>query len=169
MAESDGYILYAGEYENLDDASEDFAMIKALHREDFVGHYEAALFTKKDNGKVKIIDTDETSRAHGAEAGAIAGAVIGVLFPPSVLLMAAGGGAVGAVIGHVSKGMPRKDIKEVGEMLDEGEAGIIFVGETTVEAGVEKLMKKSNKVMKKEIQAEADEMKAALNEAVKAA
>ena len=118
---------------------------------------------RKRSGKVKIVDTDETSRAHGAVGGAIAGAVIGVIFPPSLLVMAAGGGAVGAVIGHVAKGMPRGDIKEIGDMLDEGEAGIIFVGEATVEAGVDKLMKKATKVMKKEIQAEADEMKKALD------
>ena len=165
MAEPDGFIVYAAQYPGLDDAEEDFEAIKALHEMNFVGHYDAALFTKEENGKVKIIDTDETSRAHGAVGGAIAGAVIGVLFPPSVLVMAAGGGALGALIGHVSKGMPRGDIKEVGEMLDEGEAGIVFVGETTVEAGVEKLMKKASKVMRKEIKAESKEMKKAMEEA----
>jgi len=167
MSESNGFIVYAGQYPSLEAARDDFEGIKALHKADFVGHYDAALFTKEDNGKVKIIDTDETSRAHGAVGGAIAGAVIGVIFPPSLLVMAAGGGALGAVIGHVSKGMPRGDIKEVGEMLDEGEAGIVFVGEPTIEAGAEKLMKKATKVMKKQIQADAEEMKKNLDQAVK--
>ncbi len=162
MVEQEGFVLYAGTYPDLDSARDDFETIKELHKAEFVGHYDAALFTKEEAGKVKIIDTDETSRAHGAEAGAVAGAVIGVLFPPSILLMAAGGGAVGAIIGHVSKGMPRGDIKEIGEMLDTGEAGIIFVGEPTVEAGVDKMMKKASKVLRKEIQDEADEMKESL-------
>jgi len=83
------------------------------------------------------------------------------------LVWAAGGGALGAMIGHVAEGMPRGDIKEVGEMLDEGEAGIVFIGETTVEAGVEKLMTKASKVMKKEIKADANEMKKTLDQAVR--
>ncbi|MDO8736710.1 MAG: DUF1269 domain-containing protein [Thermoleophilia bacterium] len=167
MTESDGFIVYAGQYPSLEAAKDDFVAIKALHKADFVGHYESALFTKEEGGKVKIVDTDETARAHGAVGGAIAGAVLGVIFPPSLLVMAASGGAVGAVLGHVAKGMPRGDIKEVGDMLDEGEAGIIFVGEATVEAGVEKLMKKASKIMKKEIQADADEMKKTLDQAVR--
>ncbi|MHB8793507.1 MAG: DUF1269 domain-containing protein [Thermoleophilia bacterium] len=167
MAQSDGFIVYAGQYPSLEAAKDDFAAIKALHKADFVGHYESALFTKEENGKVKIVDTDETARAHGAVGGAIAGAVLGVIFPPSLLVMAAGGGALGAIIGHVAEGMPRGDIKEVGEMLDMGEAGIVFVGEPTVEAGVDKLMKKASKVMKKEIQADADEVKKQLDQAVR--
>ena len=63
--------------------------------------------------------------------------------------------------------MPRGDIKEVGEMLDAGEAGIVFVGEATVEAGVEKLMNKASKIMKKEIKADAKEMKTTLDQAVR--
>jgi len=168
MTGNNSFIMFAGEYQNLAEAQEDFEAIKTLHQADFVGYYESALFTKEEGGKVKIINTDETPRAHGAVGGAIAGAVIGLIFPPSLLAMAAGGGALGALIGHVARGMPRKDIKEIGEMLDEGQAGIIFVGEPTFEEGVEKLMKKADKVMKKEIQAEADEMKKELDLAMKA-
>ncbi len=165
MANGDGYIVYAGQYANLEDAKEDFEMIKEVHREKFVGEYEAALFTKEPGGKVKIINTDETPRAHGAVGGAIVGAVIGIIFPPSLLLMTAGGAGVGALIGHVAEGMSRGDIKEVGEMLDEGEAGIIFVGETTIEKGAEHLMKKAAKVLEKEIKAENKDLKKAIKEA----
>lgn len=159
MAESDGFVVYAGEYPDLDTAKDDFAAIKGLHKADFIGQYDAALFTKEEGGKVKIIDTDETARARGAKGGIIAGAVLGVLFPPSVLAMAAGGGALGAIIGHVHKGMPRGDIKELGELLDEGEAGIVLVAEMTIEEGLDKMLKQAAKVMKKEIQADADELK----------
>jgi len=167
MSESDGFIVYAGQYPSLEAARDDFAAIKALHKTDFIGHYESALFTKEGNSKVKIIDTDETARAHGAVGGAIAGAVIGILFPPSLLFMTAGGGALGAIIGHVAEGMPRSDIKEIGELLDEGEAGIIFVGEATVDAGVENLMSKASKIMKKEMKADTRAIKNTLDQAVK--
>jgi uncharacterized membrane protein len=165
MKDVDGFIVYAGEYANLNDARDDFEAIKTVHREKFVGHYEAALFTKEPGGKVKIINTDETPRAHGAVGGAIVGAVIGVIFPPSLLLLAAGGAGVGALIGHVAEGMPRGDIKEIGEMLDDGEAGIIFIGETTLDRGAERIMAKADKVMEKELKAETKELKKAMKEA----
>lgn len=165
MATEDNLILYAGQYQNLDDARDDFEVIKELHKEKFVGRYEAALYTKEESGKVKIVDTDETSRAHGAEGGAVIGAVLGLIFPPSLLLLAAGGAGVGAIIGHVHNGMPRSDIKELGEMLDEGEAGILYIGEATMEKGVEKQMKKASKVLRKEIKEETREMKRYMKEA----
>lgn len=167
MAESEGYIMYAGQYPSLEAAKDDFAAIKALHRADFVGDYESALFTRKENGKVKIVDTDETSRAHGAVGGVIVGAVIGLIFPVSILLWTASAGLMGAAIGHLSGGMRRSDVKEVGEMLDEGQAGIIFVGESTVDAGVDKLMNKASKVLKKEIKAESKAMKKELEATAK--
>jgi uncharacterized membrane protein len=168
MAEPEGSVVYAGEYPDLATAEEDSLALKDLHKADFIGHYDAALFTKEEGGKVKIVDTDESGRARGATGGAIAGAVIGIIFPPSILAMAAGGGILGGILGHVSSGMPRGDIKEIGELLDEGEAGIILVGETTIEEGLEKLLKKANKVLKKEIQANADEMKKELDAAIEA-
>lgn len=167
MTDSEGMIIYAAQYPNLDTAKADFEGIKALHHADFIGQYDAALFTKEEGGKVKIIDTDETARAHGATGGAIAGAVIGIIFPPSILGLAAGGGVIGAIIGHVHKGMPRKDIKEIGDTLDDGEAGIILVGEATIEEGLDKLLKQAAKVMKSQIQADADEMKRELDAATK--
>jgi uncharacterized membrane protein len=166
MAESEGYVVYAGEYPDLDTAENDFLAIKELHDADFIGKYDAALFTKKENGKVKIVDTDESSRARGATGGAIAGAVLGVLFPPSIIGMAAGGGAIGAILGHVSGGIPRGDIKELGELLDEGEAGIVLVGESTIEEGLDGMLKNATKEMKKEIDANADDLKKELDAAV---
>jgi len=81
MAETDGFIVYAGQYPSLEAAKDDFAAINALHKADFVGHHESALFTKEGSGKVKIVDTDETARAHGALGGAIAGGCSGNHFP----------------------------------------------------------------------------------------
>ena len=166
MAESEGLILYAAAYDSLDVAREDFEGIKFLKSEKFIGNYEAALFVKEEGGKVKIVNTDATERGWGAKVGIVTGAVLGIIFPPSILGMAALGGGIGAVLGNFMKGMKRSDIKEIGDMLDEGQAGIILVGEVTLEEGLDRLMKRAAKIAKKEVDAQAKEIKAAIDEAV---
>jgi len=53
------------------------------------------------------------------------GAVVGILFPPAILVDAAIGGLAGGAIGHSWRGMSRKDVKEPGELLDEGDAALL--------------------------------------------
>jgi uncharacterized membrane protein len=163
----DGVVMYFGSYGSLDDARADFEGIKILKAEKFIGDYESALFEKNEKGDVKIIDTDATERAWGAKAGAITGAVIGLVFPPSLLAAGAVGAGAGALAGNLMRGIKRKDIKEIGDMLDEGQAGVILVGFTTIEEGVDRLMKRAAKVMKQEVDAQAEELKAQIDEAVK--
>jgi uncharacterized membrane protein len=164
MARPDGMILYAAQYAALEPAKEDFADIKELHKEKFVGFYDAALFTKEADGKVKIIDTDESGRARGTVVGLVAGGVLGLIFPPTLLLTGLGAGA-GALLGHLTTGMPRGDIKELGDMLDAGQAGIILIAETTMEEGLDRLAKRATKVSKKDVDASAADLKNAADEA----
>jgi len=166
MAEADGILVFAGQYANLDLATEDFIALKTLKSMDFIGKYEAALFTKTAEGKVKIIDTDATERGAGAKVGAVTGAVLGIIFPPSLLASAAVGAGAGALVGNFMTAMSRKDVKELGELLDDGEAGIVFIGETTLEAGMRKLLKHVAKEMKVQVDDQADEMKRAIDAAV---
>jgi uncharacterized membrane protein len=51
--------MYAGEYDDVDDAKADLGALKELHREHLVGTYDAAVLTKNEKGKVKIVDKTE--------------------------------------------------------------------------------------------------------------
>jgi uncharacterized membrane protein len=51
--------LYAGEYDDVDDAKADLEELKELHGEHLVGTYDAAVITKNEEGKVKIVDKTE--------------------------------------------------------------------------------------------------------------
>jgi hypothetical protein len=83
-----------------------------------------------------------------------------VLFPFAAIgggLIAAttGGGAVlGALAGHAAAGMSRHDLKELGENLDAGQAGLVVVGVSDMGAKIEKSMKKAKKVETKELKAD---------------
>jgi len=167
MAENEYGIIYAGEYGSLEEAREDFELLKELHKEQWIGKYESALFTKNEDGSVKIHDTDATGRARGAKWGAAIGAAVGLIFPVTILAGALVGGGAGLLGGHLSRGLKRDDIKELGDMLDEGEAGIVLVGVVTPDEGLDRFLKKAAKVMKKQVDADAEELKKAIDEAAK--
>jgi uncharacterized membrane protein len=157
--------LYAGEYDDVDDAKADLKELKELHSEHLVGTYDAAVVTKNENGKVKIVDKTEKPTQHGGWAGLAVGAAIGLIFPPSILVSGLVGAGAGALIGHLRGGMSDSDLKEIGEMLDESEAALIVVGEATVERAVEEQTKRAKKELKKEVRADAKEMEKAIDEA----
>ena len=102
------------------------------------------------NGKVHV-NKDETSTRHGAWGGAAVGAVVGILFPPSLIGSAIVGAGVGGVGGHLWKGMSRADVKEFGELIDTGEAALVIVGESTIEAALDKADLKAEKHVAKEL------------------
>ena len=155
--------LYAGEYDSVEDAKADLEELKELHREHVVGTYDAAVITKNEEGKVKIVDKIEKPTQHGGWAGLAVGAALGLIFPPGVLVTGLLGAGAGALIGHLEGGMSRSDLKEVGEMLDESEAALIVVGEATIERAVEEATRRAKREMKKEVRADAREMERAID------
>ncbi|MFL5991640.1 MAG: DUF1269 domain-containing protein [Rubrobacteraceae bacterium] len=155
--------LYVGEYDSVEDAKADLEELKELHREDVVGTYDAAVITKNEDGKVKIVDKIEKPTQHGGWAGLAVGAALGLIFPPGVLVTGLLGAGAGALIGHLEGGMSRSDLKEIGEMLDESEAALIVVGEATIERAVEEATRRAKREMKKEVRADAREMDRAID------
>ena len=63
--------------------------------------------------------------------------------------------------------MSRHDLKELGEQLDEGQAGLIVVGVSDMEARVDAAMKKAEKVEKKQLKADNVAIEADAKEAEK--
>ena len=77
------------------------------------------------------------------------------------------GAAIGGVSGHLWKGMSRADVKEFGEAIDAGEAALVIVGETTIEAYIEKAALKAQKKVAKELQIDKKDVDQAVQEAAK--
>ena len=125
-------------------------MVKDLHAAGAVGTYDAAVVTKDDAGKVHV-NKDEMATRHGAWGGAAVGAVVGILFPPSIIVSAAVGAAVGGVGGHLWRGMSRADVKEFGDIIDDGQAALVIVGESKLEQAVDKATLKAEKHVAKEL------------------
>ena len=166
MSKSDGVFIFIGTYASEVNARADYDVVKDLHAVGAVGTYDAAIVTKDDKGKVHV-NKDETTTRHGAWGGAAAGALVGILFPPSIIGSALVGAAIGGVSGHLWKGMSRTDIKEFGEAIDTGEAALVIVGETTVEQFVERADLKAQKKVLKELQVDKKDVDEAVQEAAR--
>jgi uncharacterized membrane protein len=63
--------------------------------------------------------------------------------------------------------LPRKDLHEVAEQLTSGQAGLIAVGEPTIEKALDKALTKADKVVKRSVDATTDEITSELQEALK--
>ncbi|HEX6568388.1 MAG TPA: DUF1269 domain-containing protein [Acidimicrobiales bacterium] len=162
----DTFVAYVGVYASADDAEADYQAVKDLHQElDLMDAYDAAVVARREDGKVRITKKHETPTRVGGALGAGVGLATGLvvaLFPFAAIgggLLAgttAGGAALGAVAGHASAGMSRHDLKELGEQLDAGEAGLVVVGVADVGARIEDALKHAEKVEKKALEADND-------------
>jgi uncharacterized membrane protein len=164
----DTYVVYLGVYGSADDAEADYEAIKELHNEEgLMDAYDAAVIARNDKGKVKITKKHETPTRVGGVLGAGVGLATGLviaLFPfagiGAALAGTTGGAVLGAVAGHAAAGMSRHDLKELGEQLDNGEAGLIVVGVTDVGSRIEQAMKKAQTIEQKELKADSAEIEA---------
>jgi uncharacterized membrane protein len=157
MAQSDGVFLFIATYPDEASARADYDVVKALHGIDAIGNFDAAVVTKDDKGKVHV-NKDETVTRKAAWGGIATGAVLGILFPPSILASAAVLGTAGGVAGHLWKGMSRSDVKELGEFIDEGQAALLVIGDITVSEALEKASLKAVKQMRKQVNVDLDEL-----------
>jgi len=166
----DTFIAYVGVYDDVSDANADYGLVKDLHtKENLIDSYDAAVIERRADGKVKITKKHETPTRVGGVLGGGAGLATGLvvaLFPFAAIgggliaLTTAGGAALGAVAGHAAAGMSRHDLKELGEHLDAGQAGLVVVGVSDMGAKIERAMKKAKKLETKELKADNADIEA---------
>jgi uncharacterized membrane protein len=164
MAKPEAVFVYIGTYPDEAAAKNDYHVVKDLHSAGAVGSYDAAMVTKDEKGKVHV-NKGETATRHGAWGGAAAGAVVGILFPPSIIGSALVGAAVGGISGHLWRGMSRADVKEFGDLIDTGQAALVVVGESKVQQALEKAALKAEKHVAKELDVSPKDLDAAVREA----
>ncbi len=158
--------LYAAVYDEIADAEADYEAVFDLHAAGAIGTFDSAVIRKEEDGKVRVTKTEKPTQ-HGAWTGAGVGALVGILFPPAVLGAAIVGAGAGGLTGHLTRGISRGDLKDLGEALDEGSAAVIVLGESKIDEQLEKAMTRRNKLIEKELDAEADDLKREIEAAEK--
>jgi uncharacterized membrane protein len=164
----DTFMVYVGVYPSVAAAEADYDLVKDLHRKaGLIDAYDAAVLERRSGGKTKIVKKHETPTRVGGVLGGGVGLATGVvvaLFPFAAIgggLLAAtatGGAVLGALAGHAAAGMSRRDLQELGEHLDTGEAGLVVIAVSDMGAKVERAMERAAKVEARELKADTAEI-----------
>ena len=164
----DTFMVYVGVYPDLDSAEADYDLVKDLHHKaGLIDAYDAAVIQRQGDRKVEIVRKHETPTRVGGVLGGGLGLATGlvvVLFPIAaiggglVAATTAGGAVLGAVAGHAAAGLSRHDLKELGEHLDSGQAGLVVVGVSDMGAKIEREMRRAEKIEKKQLDVDVEEI-----------
>jgi len=116
-------------YPDLSTGEKDWDAVEAAADAHAIDLADAALIEKP--ATVETVTIHRQSH-HGWGKGAVAGAVVGVLFPPALIGAAAVGAGSGAVLARMNRSLDRRDIKDLGDVMDTGE--IVVVALTHVDS-----------------------------------
>ena len=126
--------VFIATYQTEDGAEAALKDFRAMDREGSIELIDAAVAVHTPDGKVKIEETADPSGKTWGKRGAIAGGVVGLIFPPSIIAGALVGGAGGGIWGKIrDKGFKDEDLKAIGESLPPGSSAIIAIAEDRVE------------------------------------
>jgi uncharacterized membrane protein len=171
------YVLYAASYASKDDALADLEALKEIKSSGEIRDLTAAIVSKNEKGKLHVHETTHAGKV-AAGVGIVGGAIIGAVFPPAGVAViaasaagAAGVGVVAGAIGHFAGGISRKDMKELGEFLDAGEAAMLAVAvdaiDTDIDAALSRATKKASRAIDKgDVQAAVADLEKGLDKAV---
>jgi uncharacterized membrane protein len=123
-------------YDDLGQAEADLSTIETKADNGVIDLADVALVTNDADG----VNAVKRQSHHGWGKGAVAGAVVGVLFPPAILGSAAVGAAGGGLIARMNRSLDRGDIKELGEVMDSGTISLVVLTSQDTAAAVEGLL-----------------------------
>ena len=129
---------------------------RTLHREGTIELIDAVAVVRRADGKVKFEETADPSGKTWAKRGAIAGGLVGLIFPPAILASAAVGGGAGGIWGKIrDKGFKDEDLRAIGESLDPGQSAIIALAEDRVVQRLEEGLAGYERISRHALSAEA--------------
>jgi uncharacterized membrane protein len=129
---------------------------RAMDREGSIELINAAVIVRGSDGKVRFEETADPSGKRWARRGAIAGGLIGLIFPPSLIASAAVGAAGGGVWGKIrDKGFRDSDLRAIGDSMEPGTSAIITIAEDRVIERLERGLAGYRNIARHAISAEA--------------
>ena len=167
MAKADAVFIYIGTYPNEAAARADYDVVKDLHAAGAVGTYDAAVVTKDDGrqgARQQGRDGHPARRAGAARPPARSSASCS---RPSIIGAAAVGAASAGSAATCGAACPGPMSRSSATLIDDGQAALVIVGESTLEQALDKAELKAEKHVAKELDVSAKDVDKAVQEAAK--
>jgi uncharacterized membrane protein len=143
-------------YDEMSAAEMDWDMIEESATNGVLDLADAALVMRDEDGVVPV-----KRQAHeGWGKGAVAGAIVGILFPPSILAGTVVGAASGGVLARLNRSLDRGDISDLGQVMDDGAIAIVVVTSQDSADAVPRLLRRAKKQVTKDSSTAEDVMAA---------
>jgi uncharacterized membrane protein len=143
--------LYIAAYSDESAAQQDWDALKQLARDKVITIDGLVLVSRDLDGKIHVKDNAHEPGI-GAAIGAVGGALVGLIFPPSILAAAVVGGGIGAGAGAITDLVQKHGAKaDLEQVLVPGSSGIVAVFEERWVAEVEKVLANADKAQKHEL------------------
>jgi uncharacterized membrane protein len=143
--------LYIAAYLDPDAAKDDWDAIKVMAADDVIKVEGLILVSRRGDGKIHV-DDDFHTAGKGAAWGALGGAVVGLIFPPSLLagaLVGAGTGlGLGGLVSHGEKTVIKEDVEDV---LPPNSSGIVAMFDEQWATQVANALGKASNVTKDQV------------------
>ena len=165
------HALIVAQFPDLEDAESAYEQLKELERTTSL-RIEGVVVAECDaEGKIHLGKVTDHSTRTGLAWGAVGGAVLGLVFPPSIIGSAIAMGGVGAVFGKIGNIFHRSDLAtELAGVMQPNTAGIIALVEDEAVVEVQKALAEADRIVTKaideQVAAEIDREAAAAKESL---
>jgi uncharacterized membrane protein len=148
--------LFIATFDNEFQAKQALEDFQGMDKEGSIDLIDGAVIVRGADGKIRFEETADPSGKRWAKRGAIAGGVVGLIFPPSLIASALVGGGAGGIWGKIrDKGFKDEELKAVGENMEPGTSAIIAIAEDRVIARLESGLEGYDRIARHAVSAEA--------------
>lgn len=142
------YTLFVADFNDTESAWEAYEALEETEDKATV-KIEGVIVVKRDqDGTVKVQKATDHSTRKGLAWGAVGGAVLGVIFPPSIIGSVLVLGAAGAATGKAAQMHHRNQLAEgLEDVIEPGHSGLLAVVSDPGEVRIRKALAKANAIV----------------------
>jgi uncharacterized membrane protein len=152
LATDGAYYLVVGQFSDSATARAVYTQIEEIESASSL-RIDAVVIARADaEGKIHLEEATEHSTKTGLKWGVVGGAVLGVIFPPSILASAVGFGVIGSILGKVRNLSHRSKLsEELAGVIAPNTAGLIVFAQDEAVVEIEKALAKADRIVSKAV------------------
>ena len=146
------HTLIVAQFPRMEDAEAAYRELQEIERNSPLKIDGVVIASCDAEGKVHLGKVTEHSTKTGLKWGIVGGAILGVIFPPSIIASAATLGAAGAVAGKARNVLNRKGLAdELAGAMRPNTAGIVALIENTAVVEIRKALVKADRIVEQAV------------------